>query len=66
VEATPPAFDSRLWIGRVWHRGFSLHICFVQALDTRVALQWDYDVPVVYEARVASVISRRTFEVYRL
>ena len=38
----------------------------LQVLDTRVALQWKYDVPVVYEARVASVIFRRTFEVYRL
>jgi hypothetical protein len=41
-------------------------ICFFQVLDTHVALQWDNDVPVVYEARVALVISRRTFEVYRL
>ena len=47
-------------------RGFFSHICFVQMLDTYVALQWDYDVPVVYEARVASVIFRRTFKVYRL
>ena len=31
-----------------------------------MVLQWDYDVLVVYEARVASVISRRTLEVYRL
>ena len=53
------------WDERVSHGVFP-HICFAQVLDTRVALQWDYDVPVVYEARVASVISRRTFEVYRL
>ena len=53
------------WDEQVSHGVFP-HICFVQVLDIRVALQWDYDVPVVYEARVASMISRRTFEVYRL
>ena len=43
--------------------GVFLHICFVQVLDLRMVLQRDYDVFVVYETRVASVISRRTFEV---
>ena len=42
-------------------RGHSRCTTMGQVVDTRVALQWDYDVPVVYEARVASVI-----EVYRL
>ena len=62
----PPAFESRLWIGRVWHQGFSPEFIFLVPGRIRVVLQWYYDVSVVYEARVASVISRRTFKMYRL
>ena len=40
-------------------------ICFVQVLDVGMVLRWDYDVPIVYEAHVASVISIM-FEVHKL
>ena len=64
--ASLPASVRSPAIATLVSHGVFPHICFVQVLDNRVALQWDYDVPVVYEARMASVISRRTFKVYRL
>ena len=40
------------------------HICFVQVMNNYVVLQWDYDVPLVYETCGTSVISKRMFEMY--
>ena len=66
VEATHPRSNPSCGSAGCGTRGFSPHTCFMQVLDTRVALQWADDVPVIYEACVALVISRWTFEVYRL
>jgi hypothetical protein len=64
VEATRPG-SIPIGISRVRHTRFSSDL-FPRVLDIRVMPQWDYGVPVVYEVRATSVISRRTRDVYEL